>query len=962
MFEILNCIRDNHDPLQLLIAFLTCCFGSVISVGLGRRAIRINRKEPARGPLIIAGLATGLTIWSTHFSAMLAYAPGIFIRFNGPAMLASASLSILLAGCGWFILAAPGRTRGLLGGGLIGLGLCAAHFIDMSALRVNGLVLYDPRLILLAVALGLPLCIAAGMLARSGHSRSLALPAAALAAGTLSLHLVAMSAIRIIPSQMETYSALDLGIEGLTLLVVASSALILLMGAGLALHDLELSRATAADRERLRQSEEHHRYSVELSPHIPWIADPEGQILEISPRWSEVVGEPVSQAMGFGWTEKVHPEDLPEVLSVWQSVIGSGDAGTADVRYRLLQQDGSWRWFRARARPRCDETGAILLWYGSLEDIDEQVDAELALRASEERYRLASLATNDVIWDFRSDSDIVQWNGAVEDVLGYPEAKAGTSRSWWIERLHPDERDQVLASAREILKSGAESWTQEFRFRTGSGEYVDLLSRGHAVRDETGKPTRLVGSLIDITARKRGEDELRWAAHHDPLTRLPNRKLFSLKLDTALVDAQRSGHTIGLVVIDVDGFKSLNDTLGHAAGDAALDVIASRLTTGIPANATVARLGGDEFAIILPLLPDPEALQAPLDRILRVMDQRILYEGQQIEVSLSVGAATFPADGSDSESLLKSADLALYAAKAAGAGNARRFQPAMRELAEVERQMRANARAALQDHQIIPYYQPKICLRTGALVGFEALLRWDSPDREVRPPSSIQAAFVDPRLAPELTDRMLSRIATDMAAWLDRGQCFGRIAMNGSPEDFRRGDLANRILEGLGAAGVDPAKFELEITETVFLGKHAEDVGSTLQALRSEGVTIALDDFGTGYASLTHLKQFPVDVLKIDQSFVSRLVSDKQQDAAIVAALIDLAKNLGIQTVAEGVETGLQAFMLRRRGCDIGQGYFFQRPLAADDALRFMREWKPDQVLAELSDRLPVRESRRQSP
>jgi len=590
-----------------------------------------------------------------------------------------------------------------------------------------------------------------------------------------------------------------------------------------------------------------------------------------------------------------------------------------------------------------------MLWYGSLEDIHEQVNAELALRASEARYRLASRATNDVIWDVHIGSNRVAWSGAVDDVLGYPEAKAGTDKDWWIEKLHPDERDDVLASLDSIMQSDAESWTQEFRFRTLSGDYVDLLSRGYVVRDDTGAPVRLVGSLMDITARKRAEEELRWAAHHDALTRLPNRKLFTLQLDAALVDATATPGHVGLILIDVDGFKSLNDTLGHAAGDAALNEVAARLTKGMPRNATAARLGGDEFAIILPGLAHADDVLDPLGRILGEMSSPMAYDGRQIDLSLSVGAATFPEDGGDSESLLGSADLALYAAKGDGAGNARRFAPAMRESAEIEREMRTNARAALLAQQIIPFYQPKVSLRTGGIVGFEALLRWDRPDHGVQAPSSIHAAFDDPRIAPELTDRMLTQIVADMARWIDQGLDFGRVAMNGSPEDFRRGDLADRILDELARANVAPSRFELEITETVFLGKHAEQVGAALRQLRQEGVTIALDDFGTGYASLTHLKQFPVDVIKIDQSFVSRVISDKQQDAVIVGALIDLAKNLGIQTVAEGIEMEMQAFMLRRRGCDVGQGYYFARPLPAADIPALMGNWDSELLSSSLT-------------
>jgi diguanylate cyclase (GGDEF)-like protein/PAS domain S-box-containing protein len=945
MYQILSCISDDHRPVMLLIAGLICAFGSVISLSIGRRALPMEDAS-RRWRLMLAGLSTGLTIWSTHFAAMLAYAPGVEVRFNGRVMLASAGLAIATSGCAWLILSVQDRWRGYLGGALIGLGLCAAHFTDMSALRIEGVVRQDRALLVAAIAFGMPFCIASGVLANRWHRPTLPWAAACLTIGTMGLHLLAMSALRITPTAATRFSAMDLDIGGLTLLVILSSTFILLVGAGLALHDINLARATSLDRERLRRSEEHHQFSVALSPQIPWIADPQGQVLEISPRWSEVVGAPLHKALGFGWCDKVHPDDLREVLEVWNYAIGSGDDARPDVRYRLLRPDGEYRWFRARARPRRDESGEIMLWYGSLEDIDEQVRAEAALRASEERYRLASMAANDVIWDLCIETGVVEFSGAVASVLGYPDMPDGASREWWSDRLHPEDRERVLADLDATLDSGADCWTQELRLRAQDGRYIDMLSRGYAVRAADRSPVRLVGSLMDITARKRSEDELRWSAHHDPLTHLPNRKLFSLKLDIALAEATARACEIGLVVVDIDGFKTLNDTLGHAAGDAALIEVGRRLKAGAPDHATVARLGGDEFAIILPGLVTE--LQADLlGRIQQAMAMPLPFEGQEIDITLSIGAARFPADGDCSETLLKSADLALYAAKSEGVGNARLFEPDMRQTAEIQKQMRNSAREALLQRQIVPYYQPQICLRDGTIIGFEALLRRRGPDGEILRPSTIQAAFDDPRLAPELTESMLEQIVADMASWQRSGHDFGRIAMNGSPEDFRRGDLAPRILAALARGGVSPTRFEMEITETVFLGRHADQVGAALRTLRGEGVTIALDDFGTGYASLTHLKQFPVDVLKIDQSFISRLISEQQQDAAIVGALIDLAKNLSIQTVAEGVETQMQAFMLRRRGCDVGQGYCFSKPLAAEDIAPFIEAWQPEAALGD---------------
>jgi len=947
MFRVYNCIVTQHDLPALAIAVLICLFGATISYTTGQRAIledAVHRKRR----LLLAGLLTGLTIWATHFTAMLGYTPGVEVRIDVLTAALSAVFAIIIAACGWLILSKAGRWRGGLGGGLFGLALAVAHFMDMSAMRVSGIVIYDHTLIISALLLGLPLCILSGIVSQHVKTSSLAWrPAILLVLGILTLHFVAMSAVRIIPVTGTAFGPLDLGVREFTFLVAAAAAVILVIAIGMTLHDLEVARLTAIDRERLRKSEEHHRYSVELNPQIPWIADAAGRVLEISPRWVDFVGTPVSSAAGTGWTRNVHPDDIAHVLEIWSNAISSPGGVDADVRYRLRGADGSYRWFRARARPRLDAEGEVVMWYGNLEDIDDQVNAEEALRASEERYRLASLATNDVIWDLKVGSERIEWSGAVETVLGYTKARFGTSREWWLEQLHPDEREAVAGHLEAVTRSSAESWEQEFRFRRSDGQYANLLTRGLIVRDPAGRPLRMVGSLMDISARKQGEDELRWAAHHDPLTGLPNRKLFSLRLDDALIDADRSSAGAGLVVIDVDRFKTLNDTLGHVAGDAMLREIAKRLTNSAPPGATVARLGGDEFAIVIPRLTDAAARRETLDNILRGTDAPFSYDGRQIEVSLSIGAARYPGDATDSEALLKSADLALYAAKADGLGKARGFDPTMRAAAETEKRMLSDARNALSEHQIVPFYQPQVCLRSGRILGFEALLRWHDHDRGIQPPASLLAAFHDPKLAPEITSRMLAQTIANMQKWLDEGYDFGRVAINGSTEDFRRGDLADRILESLAQAGVAPSRFELEVTETVLLGKHVNQVETSLRTLRAAGVAVALDDFGTGYASLTHLKQFEVDTLKIDRSFISRLASEAQQDAIIVGALIDLAKNLGISTVAEGVETELQAFMLRRRGCDAAQGYLFERPLPAMRIPSFLKQWQPQTVLAD---------------
>ena len=697
----------------------------------------------------------------------------------------------------------------------------------------------------------------------------------------------------------------------------------------------EMSALIAA----LRRSEEHYRYSVELNPQIPWISDPEGDIVEVGPRWTELTGMPAEDALGRGWTNALYPEDRAGVLAHWEKALTSADNAVADARYRVRNSDGSYRWCRARANPRRDSDGRIVSWYGTLEDIHDQVTAELALRESEERHRLASHATNDVIWDWSHHIDRIEWGQGAIEVLGYPEVSNGTAVSWWKERIHPDDLPAVDGTFDRVLRNLQDSWDHEYRFRTAQGRFINLYSRGHVVRDVDGRAVRSIGALLDVTAARGAEEELRWAANHDPLTGLPNRKLFAEVLERALTAAGGNASSVCVIVIDVDGFKLLNDSMGHSAGDELLRTIARRLQANLPSEATVARLGGDEFAVIVPGLGADSARASAVVAILEGVADTLTIDESVVTVSISAGAALWPNDGADAEEILKSADLALYAAKAEGAGIIREFRSEMREAAESRKAMLREAREALRDDRIIPFYQAKVDLRSGEVVGFEALLRWHHHRRGLQPPHSIQAAFDDSLLASELTDRMIDRVLADVTEFSDKGVAFGRIAINGSLADFRRDDFADRILGKFQRAGLPPTLLELEVTESVFVDHLALNVERALRTLVAEGVSIALDDFGTGYASLTHLQQFPVDVLKIDRSFISRLDSADSADFAIVHGVIDIAHRMNIVTVAEGVENDNQLAQLRNLGCDIAQGYLFSRAISSERVPLWLRKW-----------------------
>lgn len=412
-------------------------------------------------------------------------------------------------------------------------------------------------------------------------------------------------------------------------------------------------------------------------------------------------------------------------------------------------------------------------------------------------------------------------------------------------------------------------------------------------------------------------------ASHDPLTGLPNRTILQAKLD-ALVQGAHPLRAFGLILVDVDDFKVTNDTLGHDAGDALLIAFAARLRAFARNDDVVARLGGDEFALLLPRVGNTERLTEVAQALVECLSEAVPHEGKLIDARVSVGATVFVNQQTSSD-VLKEADLALYAAKAGGRATFRLYSPKMSTTMRVRKNMLSFAKAALDGDFVEPFYQVKADLATGRIVGFEALLRCRPLGKGLYGPHRISAAFEDTRLAAQLGDRMLSRVLDDAASWKAAGLDFGHIAVNAAGADLRHPDFGDRLLKQLQDKGLRPSDVQLEVTESVLLGRTAEHVKRVLEMVSREGVKIALDDFGTGFASLSHLKQFPVDILKIDRTFVHGLLVD-EQDTVIVQALIGLATALSLEVVAEGVETTVQRDLLRDLGCKVGQGFFYGRP------------------------------------
>ncbi|MXP40768.1 EAL domain-containing protein [Altererythrobacter soli] len=493
----------------------------------------------------------------------------------------------------------------------------------------------------------------------------------------------------------------------------------------------------------------------------------------------------------------------------------------------------------------------------------------------------------------------------------------------WLPLLHPDDRDEaarVLASARSGTPA---SLTARSIVEGQPVRWFDVIAS--PIMGSAGQ-TMIVGR--DITHQKASEARAVWVARHDPLTGLANRSVLQDELERRLLGAAH-GDGSALLIVDVDNFKTINDTLGHDAGDALLCTFAERLRKAAGPNDLVTRTGGDEFALLIAARNLSDVTDAA-ERIYANLREPFVHENRLLECSASIGASMLLKDGVNRSEVMKSADIALYAAKAGGRGQLKVFDLGMKTQVERQQTMLASARKALQQDRIVPFYQPKVQLGTGRIVGFEALLRWTDDYEALRTPDDLSAAFDDPPLAAALSERMIDLVLDQMQEWGASGIDFGHVAINVTAGDFRRREFAEHLLEKLAQRRLSPSLLQLEVTETVFLGRTAGYVETALETLSGSGVRIALDDFGTGYASLSHLQQFPIDLLKIDRSFVARIGEDKEAEA-IADAVINLARCLAMEVVAEGVESPAQESFLARHGCHTAQGYLYSRPMPAVD-------------------------------
>ncbi|HEX8585738.1 MAG TPA: EAL domain-containing protein [Allosphingosinicella sp.] len=694
----------------------------------------------------------------------------------------------------------------------------------------------------------------------------------------------------------------------------------------------DISARKRAETALLESTERAHSI-LDSVPQIVWSCESNGHCDYLSPQWREFTGRDPRGDLGLAWIAAIHEADRDRARFAWtRSLI---DSSSFEVEFRLNHRDGGHRWTLARALPERDGEGRVVRWYGTCTDIHDRVIAKRALADSEALNRSILDSSPDCIKLLDRDSRILFVNrlGPKAMDIDDPTHLIGAR---WLDVLEPANAIEAGRALEKAAAGETAHFTMMQPTAKGIAKWWDVVA---TPVDADGDNARLAVIARDVTHQKQSEERVRWIANHDPLTGLPNRLLFQERLDEiAAAGAPDSG--FALLLLDVDDFKRVNDTLGHDAGDSLLCAFAERLRSAIRADDFVARLGGDEFAVILNGVTSSEEIATAGEAIITELRRPHIHSGRILDFNASIGASLFPIHGTARTELLKHADIALYVAKASWRGNLRIFDAGMRSEMQTRLSMLGIAREALKKDLIVPFYQPKIDLRSGEVAGFEALLRWRHATRGIQTPDSITAAFEDLSTAAAISDRMIDKVIADMRIWLDAGLPFGHVAINAAAAEFRKAEFAESLLERLHRAGIPAERLQLEVTETVFLGRGADYVERALKTLSRAGVQIALDDFGTGYASLSHLKQFPVDVLKIDRSFVSELGVNADA-AAIIGAVITLGHSLDIEVVAEGIETPDQAQRLTGKGCHYGQGHLYSPAIPAEQVPEIIRCLSP---------------------
>ena len=699
--------------------------------------------------------------------------------------------------------------------------------------------------------------------------------------------------------------------------------------------------------DRLRELELRYRGIIDRLPALLYVdaVDATRPMIDVSPGVEDLLGIPRDEFLSrpYAWADSIHPDDLDGVLAEDERCTRTGDPFR--MEFRVVHPDGRILWVRDDAVLIQDESGEPLHWLGLMLDVTELIEAQAELHQTKTKYgalveQIPAIVYVDVADDEMSTTYV---SPQIEAILGYTAQEYIDDPKLWERMLHPDDRANAVATYLRGRESG-DPFVFEYRLLARDGRTVWFRDSAIVLTDSHGRPEHIQGVMLDITESKLAEERIAFLAYHDKLTGLPNRTMFEELLGLALARARRHGLGVVVVTVDIDDFRLVNDSLGHEAGDAILVEFAQRLSDATRETDLVARPGGDEFLLLLADLDRAssehgghESVSVSAESVaLRVQEALrtpFTVGDTELYVTASLGISAFPDDAADAPMLLKNAETAMFRAKRSGPGG---YVLHAKDDADsiVRLSLSTRLRRAVEQEQWMLHYQPLIDLRTTEMTGVEALIRWPEPNGGLVPPGDFIPLAEEMGLIEAIGAWVIDEVCRQGRIWREQGLDLD-MSFNLSPRQLWQDDIVDRIVGPILASGMDPSRVTVEITESTAMTNPDRTLG-ILHELHARGLRLAIDDFGTGYSSLARLRYMPVNILKIDRSFVRELDRD-EQNASMVSAMVGLASNLGMTPLAEGIETEQEWRALIERGCERGQGFFFSRPVPADEILAIHR-------------------------